>query len=72
MATGPTISVAAIRGVKPEGSPLAGFLVLPVYGLKGVVAIAAGAAGHLWLKGMPAQGLMTHSSALPPKNVPFH
>lgn len=46
MATGPTTSVAAICGVKQEGSPLARFLELPVDGLKGVVAIAAGAASH--------------------------
>ena len=46
MATGPTISVAAICGVKQEGSPLAGFLELPVDGLKGVVAVATGTAGH--------------------------
>jgi hypothetical protein len=46
MATGPTCSVAAIRGVKQEGPVLARLLELPVYSLEGVVASAAGAAGH--------------------------
>ena len=50
MAMGPTISVAAICRVKLERSPLAGFLALPVYGLKGVVAIAAGAADYLMVE----------------------